>query len=175
MPGRPSPRTSKVHATRALEAVVTMRRMTAAGFLSLPADYRLGTPNANPRALTMNPRTGGTELWPVEIVSEEWHRLYVEVDPRDGSVWEIERLDGGGEYRILRNLTEVSPRQWHWDSIRSHSATLPGACAPTWTSHGSSRTLCRSWSITAPTPARSGRRLSAPTARHWRTPRSSSR
>jgi Uri superfamily endonuclease len=96
-----------------------MRRMTATGFLSLPADYRLGTPDEYPRALTLNPRTGGTELWPVEIVCEEWHRLYVEVDSRDGSVWEIQRLDGGGEYRILRNLAEVSARHWHWDSIRS--------------------------------------------------------
>lgn len=52
--------------------------------------------------------------------AESWHRLYVEVDVRDGSVWEIQRRDAGGEYRILRNLAE-SPR-WRrtgWESIRA--------------------------------------------------------
>lgn len=93
--------------------------MTAAGFLSLPGEYRLGEPHAHPRALTLNEETGGTELVPVEIVAECWHRLYVEVDVREGSVWEIQRLDGGGEYRILLNLAEVGARSWTWDSVRA--------------------------------------------------------
>jgi hypothetical protein len=96
-----------------------MLRMTAAGFLSLPHDFRLGTPGENPRALTLNPDTGGTELWSVEIAPESWHRIYVETDPRNGSVWQIQRLDGGGEYRVVCNLAEVSRRHRRWDTIRS--------------------------------------------------------
>ena len=105
---------------------MTRLRMTAAGFLSLPEPYRLGAPHDDPRALTLNPEGGGTELWPVEIADERWHRLYVEVDmravvpnPSYGAMWEIQRLDGGGEYRILHNLSEVGARTWRWDSIRA--------------------------------------------------------
>jgi hypothetical protein len=109
---------------------VTRRRMTAAGFLSLPADYRLGSPDDNPRALTPNPDTGATELWPVEIAEECWHRLYVEVDLRDRTVWEIQRLDGGGEYRILRNLAEVGTRRGGWDAIRAQFCNLARPICP---------------------------------------------
>lgn len=67
-----------------------------------------------------HPVTIATELSQVDTVGESWHRLYVELDVRDRSVWEIQRLDAGGEYRILRNLAE-SPR-WRrprWESIRA--------------------------------------------------------
>lgn len=108
----------------------TTRRMTAAGFLSLDPDYRLGEPGDQPRALTLNPATGATELWPVEIAEESWHRLYVEVDLRDRTVWEIQRLDGGGEYRILRSLAEVGMRRWGWESIRAQFCNLARPMCP---------------------------------------------
>ena len=104
--------------------------MTAVAFLSLDPDYRLGSPDNHPRALTPNPETGATELWPVEIVEECWHRLYVEVDLRDRTVWEIQRLDGGGEYRIVRNLTEVGTRRTSWDSIRAQICVLARPTCP---------------------------------------------
>ena len=104
--------------------------MTAAGFLSLHPDHRLGSPDDLPRALTLDPETGATELWPVEIAEECWHRLYVEADVRDGTVWEIQRLDGGGEYRIRRNLAEVGTRRWGWDSIRAQFCILARPICP---------------------------------------------
>jgi hypothetical protein len=100
-------------------------RMTAAGFLSLHPDYRLGDPDDNPRALKLNAETGGTELWPVEIVPESWHRLYVEVDSRDRTVWEIQRLTGGGEYRVLHDQVEPGTRRAQcWAVARAQLCAL---------------------------------------------------
>jgi hypothetical protein len=101
-----------------------MLRMTAAGFLGVHPDFRGGTPEENPRALKLNAETGGTELWPVEIVPERWHRLYVTVDARDGTVWEIQRLAGGGEYRVLHDQVEPTRRAHCWAVARAQLCAL---------------------------------------------------
>lgn len=65
-----------------------------------------------------------------ERAPEAWHRLYVEVDARDGTVWEIQRLDAGARYRILRNLDEAGSRRAGWDSIRAQFCRLAAPMCP---------------------------------------------
>jgi hypothetical protein len=105
-------------------------RMTARTFLGLPAEYRLGDPRGNPRALSLNTEAGGTELVPVEIADESWHRLYVEVDVHSATVCEIHGLDGGGEYRILRDFGEVGSRRKDWASIRAEFCRIAAPMCP---------------------------------------------
>jgi hypothetical protein len=77
-------------------------------------DFRGGTYKRNPRALILNPLTGGTESWPVTRVKEG--------DPRAGRVmWEIRLREGAGghaagevllaEY-VTPNIYGEGPRGW---------------------------------------------------------------
>jgi hypothetical protein len=92
---------------------------------------RLGDTSLNPGGeSTDRPGTCAAELQPVENTGVCWHRVYVEADCRNGAVWEIERRDDGGEYRILCNLSEVPSRRATWDRIRARFCNVAAPMCP---------------------------------------------